>query len=114
MDLVTDYYNDLNTYKNENAFILNSITFNKDELKKTNDINDINKTTFTYDDLLEVNEQLYTHAILVLQITEQQNEITNNTFTLTEDVLSKLKQKEILRFRDKITAFNSKIKKKLG
>ncbi|RIA90288.1 hypothetical protein C1645_823509 [Glomus cerebriforme] len=114
MDLVTGYYNDLNTYKNENAFILNSITFNKDELKKTNDINDINKTNFTYDDLLEVNEKLYTRATLVLLITEQQNEITNNTFTLTEDILSKLKRKEILRFRDKITAFNIKIKKKLG
>jgi hypothetical protein len=113
MDLVTGYYNDLNTYKNENASLLNSITFNKEELAKTNDINKINKTNFTYDDLLEANEELYTHATLVLQITEQQNEIINNTFTLTEDILSKLKRKEILRFRDKISAFNNIIKKRL-
>jgi hypothetical protein len=49
----------------------------------------------------------------VLQITKQQNEITNNTFTLTEDILSKLKQKEILHFRDKISTFNNIIKRKL-
>ncbi|GBC04801.1 hypothetical protein RclHR1_05890002 [Rhizophagus clarus] len=114
MDLVTGYYNDLNTYKNENASLLNSITFNEKELTKTSNINKVNKETLTYVDLLEANEELYTRATLVLQITKQQYEITNNIFTLTEDILSKLKRKEILRFRDKISAFNIIIKRKLG
>ncbi|RIA81330.1 hypothetical protein C1645_837185 [Glomus cerebriforme] len=113
MDFVTGYYNDLNTYKNENASFLTT-TFNEEKLMKTSNINKINKMTFSYDNLLEANKELYTHATLVLQITKQQNEITNNTFTLTEDILSKLKRKEILRFKDKISAFNNIIKRKLG
>lgn len=109
MDLVTSYYNDLDTHKNKNASLLNSITFNKKELTETNMINEINKANFIYDELLEANGELNTRSKLVLQITEQQNEIANNTFTLTENILSKLKRKEILRFRDKISAFNIKI-----
>jgi hypothetical protein len=60
MDLVTGYYNDLNTYKNENASLLNSITFNEEKLSKTSNINKINKMAFSYNDLLEANEELYT------------------------------------------------------
>ncbi|CAB4438359.1 unnamed protein product [Rhizophagus irregularis] len=114
MDLVTSYYSDLDTYKNKNESFLNSITFNKKELTEKNMINEINKTNFINDELLEANGELNTRSKLVLQITEQQNEIANNTFTLTENILSKLKRKEILSFRDKISAFNIKIRIKLG
>ncbi|RGB24018.1 hypothetical protein C1646_676688 [Rhizophagus diaphanus] len=36
MDLVTSYYNDPDTFKNINASLLNSITFNKKELTEIN------------------------------------------------------------------------------
>ncbi|CAB4474484.1 unnamed protein product [Rhizophagus irregularis] len=88
MELDTSYYNDLDTHKNKNASLLNSITFNKKELTETNMINEINKTNFIYDELLEANGELNTRSKLVLQITEQQNKIANNTFTLTENILN--------------------------
>jgi hypothetical protein len=81
-----------------------------------NEMDETNETNIelTYDDLLQTNEELITRSTLVLQITEQQNKLTSDTFVLTENILSKLKRKEILRFRDKVSALNNEIKARLG
>ena len=53
------------------------------EMNKINEFNKMNKD-LNYDELLQTNEELKICSILVLQIMNQQNELTSNTFILTK------------------------------
>ncbi|CAG8623378.1 11875_t:CDS:2 [Funneliformis caledonium] len=97
MNIVTDYYNDLNTYKNKNLSLEKSLTFHKEKL-----LEDANIDLNDGETLVQNNEELKSRSRIVLQIAEQQNKLTSDIFILTKDVL----RKEILLYRDKISIFN--------
>ncbi|CAB4410831.1 unnamed protein product [Rhizophagus irregularis] len=77
--------------------IVDNHYFNKEEeawLKQKGEVKDVSKHLF--------------------HIIEQKDEVLNDTFTLTEEVLNLLERKEIFRYRDKVSDFNVEVKKRLG
>ena len=88
----------VDNYRNKKQ-ILNDIVkdFNEEEgawLKQKGEVKDVSKHLF--------------------HIIEQKDEVLNDTFTLTEEVLNLLGRKEIFRYRDKVSDFNVEVELRLG
>ncbi|CAG8467608.1 uncharacterized protein OCT59_014037 [Rhizophagus irregularis] len=109
MEIVDNHYNKLHTLESRNLSLNKSLTIKKQIL---NDIvKDFNEKKGAWlkqkGEVKDVSKHLF-------HIIEQKDEVLNDTFTLTEEVLNLLGRKEIFHYKDKVSDFNVEVEQRLG
>jgi hypothetical protein len=112
MEIVDNHRNKLHTLESRNLSLNKSLTIKKQILNDiVKDFKDFNEEEGAWlkqkGEVKDVSKHLF-------HIIEQKDEVLNDTFTLTEEVINLLGRKEIFRYRDKVSDFIVEVKKRLG
>ncbi|CAB4424514.1 unnamed protein product [Rhizophagus irregularis] len=113
MEIVDNHRNKLHTLESRNLSLNKSLTIKKQILNDiVKDFKDFNEEEGAWlkqkGEVKDVSKHLF-------YIIEQKDEVLNDTFTLTEEVLlNLLGRKEIFRYRDKVSDFIAEVKKDWG
>ncbi|GBB87884.1 hypothetical protein RclHR1_14390004 [Rhizophagus clarus] len=109
MEIVNNYYNELNILKAKDLSLKKPLTTKLDIL---HDI--LENSEETEENWVKQKDDIKGASKHISLIVEQKNEIINDIFPLTESALELLKRKEILQYRDKVGDFNNEVEKRLG